>query len=99
MQLPPQSVSVSVPFITLSKQDATRHSPLAQTPLEQSVAVLHVLPGPHLPQVAPPQSGAVSSPFCTRSVHDGSSQAPSVQTLVAQSPAFPQRLPLAQGGH
>jgi hypothetical protein len=71
-QVPPQSMSVSVPFFTRSLHAGAWHvrgDPL-HTPLWQSAATAHVLPAPHLPQL-PPQSMSVSVPFFTLSVHVG----------------------------
>jgi hypothetical protein len=72
---PPQSTSVSVPFLTLSEQVAAWQMPLRQTPLWQSELAMHPLP---VPQVGhePPQSMSVSVPFFTPSVHDGVAQRP-----------------------
>ena len=72
-QLPPQSMSVSVPFFTPSEQVAPWHLSGApeHTPLWQSPATAHVAPVAHLPQLAPPQSTSVSVPFLTTSVQLG----------------------------
>src|SRR5689334_17699859 len=53
MQLPPQSTSVSLPFLT----------PSVQTPFEQSAPTVQTLLSAHLLQVPPPQSTSVSAPF------------------------------------
>jgi hypothetical protein len=68
-EAPPQSMSVSVPFFTPSRQVAAWHlSGLPEhTELWQSVLAMHVLPATHLPQLAPPQSVSVSLPFFTLS--------------------------------
>jgi hypothetical protein len=70
-QLPPQSTSVSVPFLTLSEQLGAWQMLLTHTPLRQSLADAQDLPAAHLPQLAPPQSTSVSVPFLMRSVHVG----------------------------
>jgi hypothetical protein len=58
---PPQSTSVSKPFLTLSWHLAASHTPPVHTKLAQSVPTPHFLPGAHLghPEV-PPQSTSVS---------------------------------------
>jgi len=62
---PPQSTSVSVPFMTVSVHDGTAHVlvvvPL-HTLLEQSVAAAHFFPFAQGGQV-PPQFRSVSVPF------------------------------------
>jgi len=75
--VPPQSTSVSVPFLTPSLQaDAEQKCEPGQTPLVQSAAIKHplpsaqVLPGAHVP----PQSVSVSFPFFTLSVQTGAAQ-------------------------
>jgi hypothetical protein len=67
-EAPPQSVSVSVPFLTRSVQLDAWHRPAVHTPLWQSPATLQTLPAAHLPHVPPPQSMSVSAPFLTLSV-------------------------------
>jgi hypothetical protein len=71
---PPQSTSVSVPFLTVSGQAAAWHFfgvPL-HTPLVQSVVAAHDSPVPQRAQVvAPPQSTPVSRPFFTTSLQLG----------------------------
>jgi hypothetical protein len=57
---PPQSTSLSAPFVTLSLQVATRHVPPVQTPLEQSTAPRHALPSGQRLQALPPQSVSLS---------------------------------------
>jgi hypothetical protein len=69
-QLPPQSVSVSEPFWTVSEHDGTWQTPPAQLLLVQSLLVLHASPSAHAGQVEP-QSVSVSGPFLTPSVQDG----------------------------
>ena len=51
---PPQSTSVSVPFFTLSVQDAAAHAPSWHTPELQSLLFAHCLPVAHAPQPVPP---------------------------------------------
>src|SRR5262245_9674931 len=67
-QLPPQSTSVSVPFVTPSSHVGTWQSSSMQTPLLQSWAVTHAFVSAHGAQL-PPQSTSVSSSFCTPSLH------------------------------
>ena len=58
---PPQSTSLSLPFLSPSLQVAatTAHTPPTQPALRQSVLPLQVLPLAHLPQVPPPLRGPV----------------------------------------
>jgi hypothetical protein len=44
-------------------------TPPVHTPLEQSAAMLHVLPVAHLVAQLPPQSTSVSVPFLIPSLH------------------------------
>jgi hypothetical protein len=92
---PPQSMSDSAWFLTVSVQLGGAHSPPLHTPLWQSTAPPHVLPVPHLEQEAPPQSMSLSLPFLTLSEHVGVAHVPLVHTPLWQSPALPQSLPLA----
>src|SRR6478735_2631019 len=74
--VPPQSMSDSVPFFTLSLQLGARHVPDLHTPLSQSLGLAQLSPASQGPQpvvgVPPPQSVSVSSPFLTLSVQLGS---------------------------
>jgi hypothetical protein len=81
-QLPPQSLAVSVPFITPSTQDAATQRLLAQTLLAQSALAPHAAPVPHPGQVPPPQSVPVSLPSFTPSVQLGALHAPAMHTSV-----------------
>jgi hypothetical protein len=66
---PPQSASVSVPFLMPSVQVAAWHLPDVHTPLAQSLAPVHTKPVPQRLQVVlPPQSTSVSPPFLVTSV-------------------------------
>jgi hypothetical protein len=96
LELPPQSVSLSPSFLTLSLQAGAMHSPPVHTPLWQSEAPPHTLPSPHLPQVPPPQSTSVSAPFFLASVQLGAWQSPPVHTRLRQSVPAEQALPVAQ---
>ncbi len=106
---PPQSRSVSVPFLIMSVQDGGVQVPLApQTPLTQSPPPPQPRPLAHLrtgDAVAaaqePPQSTAVSVPFLVMSVHDGAAQvrAAAGQTPLTQSVPTRQVLPATQTGH
>jgi hypothetical protein len=67
-EIPPQSMSVSVPFFTVSGHFAATHFPLVQTLESQSVDEVHVLPTPHrLQLVEPPQSMSDSPWFLVTS--------------------------------
>jgi hypothetical protein len=69
-QLPPQSMSVSLPFLMASLQLAATHLPFVHFPLlgsTQSALVLHSLFTAQPPQL-PPQSTSVSLPFWTPSL-------------------------------
>jgi hypothetical protein len=68
---PPQSVALSVPFLTPSLHVAVWQTPLTQRALLQSVSLLHCEPGRHAGQVGPPQSMPDSAAFFTKSEHDG----------------------------
>jgi hypothetical protein len=84
-QTPPQSTSVSVPFLTASAQLAAWQLPAEQTPLLQSEGTAQDLPSGHGAQVPPPQSTAVSAPFLTPSAQLGAWQFPLEQTPLVQS--------------
>jgi hypothetical protein len=78
----PQSMSVSVPFLTPSSHCGAWHSPPVHTPLTQSVLpVLQPLSVGQGSQLPPPQSVSVSAPFLIPSVHVGG-----WQTLPPQTP-------------
>jgi hypothetical protein len=98
--VPPQSTSVSVPFLTVSLHAAALHFfvVLSQTPLAQSVAAAHVLLSVHFEHV-PPQSTSVSAPFLIVSLQLMGRHFFVVlsQRPVAQSPATVQALPSPQG--
>jgi hypothetical protein len=69
---PPQSTSVSLPFLTPSLQLPDVQTLLVQTPLEQSLPVVHDRPPAQRVQLeVPPQSTADSPPFLTVSLHAG----------------------------
>src|SRR4029079_2211714 len=72
-QVPPQSVSVSVPFFTPSLHAGALHFFVfeSQTPLWQSPEAAHALPSAHLLGQEPPQSVSVSVPFLIVSLHGG----------------------------
>src|SRR5204863_7298694 len=69
---PPQSMSVSVPFLMLSMQFgvAVEQIPPAHGGIWQSGSMLHIFPGGHGGQF-PPQSTSVSIPFFMPSVQLG----------------------------
>jgi hypothetical protein len=68
--VPPQSTSVSFPFLNPSVQVGAEHVPLAQTLSMQSEPIEHILKSGHGEQFGPPQSTSVSPSSCTPSVHD-----------------------------
>jgi hypothetical protein len=108
-QVPPQSTSLSLPFLTVSLQLAGVQVPFApHRPFTQSPATVQPLPSPHFLFVGdaaqePPQSVPVSVPFFTPSLQVGAAQAPLAHTPLAQlAPApvpLPHIFPFAQGGH
>jgi hypothetical protein len=67
---PPQSTSVSAPFLTLSVQLGAWHVPPAHEPLAQSVPSVHVAPTAQGEQPGP-QSTSASLPFLTLSTQVG----------------------------
>jgi hypothetical protein len=68
LQLPPQSTSVSVPFLTRSLQAGIWHTLLVHTPLWQSALTEQPFVSAHLAVQVPPQSTSVSAPFFTPSL-------------------------------
>ncbi len=97
-QLPPQSMSVSVPFFTASEQvGSAAQSPATQLVLVQSVPARQVLPLAQSAAQLPPQSTSVSVPFLMPSEHEtaGPPQTPAVQTPLVQSLPATQVLPSA----
>jgi hypothetical protein len=95
-QLPPQSMSVSVPSFTLLVQRAPPWQiPPEQVCVMQSVLIEQILPTAHLLGQLPLQSMSVSAPFFTPSAQDGAWQV-TLHTPLAQSPADPQVLPSTQ---
>src|SRR5262245_31640821 len=63
--LPPQSTSVSAPFLIRSLQVTFWHTLLVHTPEAQSRGSAQPSPSAQAGQVAPPQSTSVSSPSLT----------------------------------
>ncbi len=70
---PPQSMSVSVPFLTPSLQAGGAHCRPLQTPETQSLPSSQALPAMQSGQL-PPQSTSVSRPLCVWSVQVGAWQ-------------------------
>jgi hypothetical protein len=92
---PPQSVSVSVPFLTPSVQvGAAQMAVVSQTPLAQSVSRMQPAPAAQREHVTPPQSMPVSLPFCVPSAQSGVVHNPPEQNRRTQSPPTPQPAPL-----
>jgi hypothetical protein len=88
---PPQSWSVSVPFLTPSRQLGAMQSPSVHTPLRQSEAAAHSLPSAHDGQLGPPQSTSVSVPFRRLSVQFGVSPMPGPVSMVTLAVFVPPR--------
>jgi hypothetical protein len=96
---PPQSMSVSVPFLTPSVQVAAWHVLVVvpeHTLLLQSVPVTQILVLSQGEQLPPPQSVSVSVPFLVPSLQLLAWQKPPVHTAVWQSVFTEQCLPAAQ---
>ena len=94
---PPQSTSVSVPFLSASTQVGTAaQTPPAQLPLTQSPLATQVFPLAHAGQDAPPQSTAVSVPSLKPSEQVGTdgTQMALTQLMLEQSLLRTQALPL-----
>jgi hypothetical protein len=95
---PPQSTSLSVPFLTPSEQLAGAQRNIRQTPLAQSLPVLHTLKSPQGGHVPPPQSTSVSFPSLIPSRQvDGVVQTPALHAPLWQSEPVLQDLPAAHG--
>jgi hypothetical protein len=98
-QLPPQSTSVSLPFLAASVHVAVAQRPPVQAPLMQSVYVVHRNPFAQSGHVPPPQSTSVSKPFFTSSLQDVAMQWPAEHSLLAQSARTVHTWPFAQRLH
>jgi hypothetical protein len=96
---PPQSTSLSPPFLTLSPQPGDWQMPLTHRARLQSELAVHPRPSTHFGQPPPPQSLAVSVPFVTPSVQVAALHTPPVHTLLPQSLAVPQAMPATHGEH
>jgi hypothetical protein len=98
--VPPQSTSVSLPFLALSLQLGAWHVAgfPEQTPLVQSLDTEQRKSFAHLAQVLPPQSTSVSVPFFTVSGQAGAWHffGSPAHTLLEQSPASAHDSPVAQ---
>src|SRR5204863_2350683 len=90
---PPQSMPVSLPFLTLSLHAAARHVPPAHTRVVQSVPLAQPLSTAHGLH-EPPQSTSVSWPFFTWSLQSGAAHFPPVQTPSAQSDEIEHAFPV-----
>ena len=99
---PPQSTSVSVPFLMPSELDGGAHLPSPpHERLTQSLPALQFLPSSHfgaLVGAVPPQSTSLSVPFWSPSVALGGEHSPAMQLLFSQSVATPQVLPSMHRG-
>jgi hypothetical protein len=94
---PPQSTSVSVPFLIPSKHEGAWQMPI-QAPDVQSEPVRQVTPFAHGGHVPPPQSIPVSLPFKTPSEHEGTWHTFPEQKPDWQSDSLTQPPPMAQAG-
>jgi hypothetical protein len=84
--VPPQSTSVSVPFMELFAHEPFRQNPSMQrAPVSQSAVIRHFFPLVHTTQVPPPQSVSVSAPFSAPSPHVGDVHTDAVHKLDVQS--------------
>jgi hypothetical protein len=83
-QGPPQSKSLSVPFLRSSSHVAAAQTPAMQEAVTQSTPVAHGCPMSHGPH-GPPQSAPVSPPLLTPSAQVGVMQTVSVHTPLSQS--------------
>jgi hypothetical protein len=84
-QLPPQSMSVSLPFFVRSPHVEARHVPSVHAPSVQSEPTWQRMPTAHGGHVAPPQSMSVSVESCTPLVHDAVAQTLFTQAALRQS--------------
>jgi hypothetical protein len=96
---PPQSTSLSVPFLTPSLHESAtqRCDVVLQTPLVQSPPAEHPPPVAHLVAHVPPQSTSVSLPSLTPSWQALATQrcVEVLQKVLVQSAAMLQPLPVA----
>ena len=81
---PPQSTSVSSPFVTPSLAVGSAQREAMHARETQSSATRHPRPTSHAGDAEPPQSTSVSSPFRTRSAR-GAAHSPPSHTRLAQS--------------
>jgi hypothetical protein len=97
---PPQSTSVSVPFLSPSRQLDASQTPATQSSLVQSVSTAHFWAVAHGAQTPPPQSTSVSVPFWMPSVHEDPAawQMPATQSALVQSLSAAHSLPVAHLG-
>jgi hypothetical protein len=91
--VPPQSTSVSVPFLTVSLHDAVVHLPALHRLLAQSVFKVQFLAAAQRAQVVePPQSVSDSPPLVWPSAQLAVWHTLPVHTLLVQSEATPHAL-------
>ncbi len=83
--VPPQSVSVSVPFRCPSEQLGVAQRPAVQTWVMQSAPAAQEAPTAQAGQLGPPQSTSVSAPFGAPSSQRGAPHTPALQTVLLQS--------------
>ena len=84
-QGPPQSTSLSPPFLMPSAQPGSPQWPLPHQPLMQFASVRQPWPRGQRGQSPAPQSTPVSTPFFWPSVHEAASQVPDAQNPVTHS--------------
>jgi hypothetical protein len=96
LSAPPQSWSVSLPFLTLSPHVGVWHTREAQTSPVQSAATLHFFPAGHAGHALPPQSRSDSVPFKRPSLQPGAAHTLlAAQYPLEQSAVAEQALPFA----
>jgi len=83
---PPQSMSLSLPFVTRSEQvGSAQRCSSSHTPLWQSVGTAQPSPAGHALQAPPPQSLPVSLPLWVPSLQLAAWQVPSLHSPSRQS--------------
>jgi hypothetical protein len=101
LQPPPQSTSVSEPFLILSSQVPARraHTPLEHLLLLQSLSSRQRRSLSHALRQLPPQSTSLSLPLRWPSSQLAATHSAFTQISLLQSEVLAQRLPFEQAGH